>query len=132
MTDTAVQTDREAVLDVLTNLYRAWAANDADAFVADYDPDATTVVRGVVNVGREAVRTSMAAGFAGPLRDSRTVDEPQSVRFPAPGTAIVVSRSAVVSAGQTEPPADGWIVATWALIQRDGRWLVTSYHNCPA
>ncbi|MFE3225500.1 SgcJ/EcaC family oxidoreductase [Nocardia sp. NPDC059228] len=132
MTDTAVPTDREAVLDVLTNLYRAWAANDADAFVADYDPDATTVVRGVVNVGREAVRTSMAAGFAGPLRDSHTVDEPQSVRFPAPGTAIVVSRSAVVPAGETEPPADGWIVATWALIQRDGRWLVTSYHNCPA
>ncbi|MGV9664430.1 SgcJ/EcaC family oxidoreductase [Nocardia niigatensis] len=131
-TETAGHTDREAVLDVLKNLYRAWAANDADAFIADYDPDATSVVRGVVNVGSEAVRASMAAGFAGPLKDSHTVDEPQQVRFPVPGTAIVVSRSAVVLAGRSEPPADGWIVATWTLIHRDGRWLVTSYHNCAA
>ncbi|MTE15802.1 SgcJ/EcaC family oxidoreductase [Nocardia aurantiaca] len=132
MTDTAVQSDREAVLDVLNNLYRAWSANDADAFIADYDPDATSIVRGVVNIGREAVRASMAAGFAGPLRDSHAVDEPQLVRFPTTDTAVVVSRGAVVMAGETEPPADGWVIATWTLIRRDGRWLLTAYHNCSA
>ncbi|WP_067813727.1 SgcJ/EcaC family oxidoreductase [Nocardia inohanensis] len=132
MSDTAVRTDREAVLTVLSDLYRAWTANDADAFVADYDPEATSILRGVVNNGADATRAHMAAGFAGPLRGSTTIDEPQSVRFPAPGTAVVVSRSAVVMAGETEPPADRWVLATWTLVRREGRWLITAYHNCPA
>lgn len=131
MSDTAVHTDREAVLDVLNNLYRAWAANDAEAFVADYDPEATSILRGVRNEGSAATRTHMAAGFGGPLRGSTTIDESQSVRFPAPDTAVVVSRSAVVMAGEGEPPADRWVLATWTLVRRDGRWLITAYHNCP-
>ncbi|MFE9321056.1 SgcJ/EcaC family oxidoreductase [Nocardia sp. NPDC052278] len=132
MTDTELHTDREAVLDVLNNLYRAWADNDADAFVADYDPDATSILRGVFNSGRDAVRDRMAAGFDGPLRGSKTLDEPQLVRFPTPDTAIVVSRSAILMAGESEAPADRWVLATWTLIRRDNRWLLTAYHNCPA
>ncbi len=35
-------------------------------------------------------------------------------------------------AGETEAPADRWVLATWTLIRRDNRWLLTAYHNCPA
>ncbi|MFI9506902.1 SgcJ/EcaC family oxidoreductase [Nocardia sp. NPDC052566] len=66
------------------------------------------------------------------MRGSTTVDEPQIVRFPAPDIAVVVSRGAVIMAAETEPPADRWVVATWTLIRRDNRWLLTAYHNCPA
>jgi uncharacterized protein (TIGR02246 family) len=124
MTDTAVR----AVLD---RLYTAWAANDPDAFVADYAEDATSILTGSCRVGRQMVRDRMAAAFAGPLRGSRVIDEVQSVRFLGDEVAVVVSRSAVVMAGEAEPPADRWVLATWTLHRDGGRWLVAAYHNCP-
>ena len=72
-------TDRRAVLDVLAGLYKAWEANDAEAFVADYIDDASVVQPGVYKKDREEIRTTMAAGFAGPLSGSR-VDRPPGGR----------------------------------------------------
>ncbi|MFF2549594.1 SgcJ/EcaC family oxidoreductase [Nocardia sp. NPDC058058] len=131
MNDTAVQaTDRTAVLEVIDGVYRAWAANDADAFVTDYLPDATSIVTGGRTDGRDAIRARFAAMFTGPLRDSSVRDELLSVRFPAPDTAIVNSRSGVQLADQTEPQR--WELATWVLVRKGGDWAVAAYHNCPA
>ena len=123
--------DRE-VLAVLDGIYNAWADHDADAFVASYTEDATSIMPGVYTVGRTANRDRMAAGFAGPLKGSRPRDEVQSVRHLGADAAIVVSRSAVVMAGETEVPGDRWVMATWTLTRRNGRWLLAAYHNCPA
>jgi uncharacterized protein (TIGR02246 family) len=128
MTDTK---DRE-VLAVLDNLYKAWADNDADAFVASYTEDATSILPGEYSASRAAVRDRMAAGFAGPLKGSQVRDEVQSVRHLGADAAIVVSRSAVVMAGETKAPDDRWVIATWTLTRRNGRWLLAAYHNCPA
>ncbi|HEY0540528.1 MAG TPA: SgcJ/EcaC family oxidoreductase [Actinoallomurus sp.] len=128
MTDTK---DRE-VLAVLDGIYKAWADNDADAFVASYTEDATSILPGSYSVGRAATRDRMAAGFAGPLKGSRPRDEVQSVRHLGADAAIVVSRSAVVMAGETEVPGDRWVIATWTLTRQNGRWLLAAYHNCPA
>ena len=35
--------DRQAVLDVLARVYRAWGAGHAEAFVADYTEDASVI-----------------------------------------------------------------------------------------
>ena len=126
-----VTTDRE-VLTVLDDLYRAWADNDADAFVAAFTPDATSILSGSSSVGPAATRDRMAAAFAGPLQGSRVHDEVQSVRYLGDDAALVVARSVVLLAGQTEAPADGWVIATWTLTRQDGRWLIAAYHNCPA
>jgi len=128
MTDTK---DRE-VLAVLDSLYDAWADNDADAFVASYTEDATSILPGEYSASRAAVRDRMAAGFAGPLKGSQVRDEVRSVRHLGADAAIVVTRSAVVMAGETEAPADRWVMATWTLTRRNGRWLLAAYHNCPA
>jgi len=74
----------------------------------------------------------MAAAFAGPLKGSRVRDEVQSVRRLGADAAVVVSRSAVLMAGEAEASDDRWVVATWTLTRRDGRWLLAAYHNCPA
>jgi uncharacterized protein (TIGR02246 family) len=128
MTDTK---DRE-VLTVLDNLYQAWADNDADALVASYTEDATSILPGSYSAGRAATRDRMAERFAGPLKGSRVRDEVQSVRHLGADAAVVVTRSAVVMAGETEAPDDRWVVATWTLTRRNGRWLLAAYHNCPA
>ena len=73
-------TDRQAIRDVLADLYTAWAAGDAEAFVADYTEDATVVQPGVYKKDREEIRTTMAAAFAGPLSGSRATDHPSSIR----------------------------------------------------
>ncbi|MCW2860136.1 MAG: hypothetical protein JWP48_1844 [Actinoallomurus sp.] len=128
MTDTK---DRE-VLTVLDSIYKAWADNDANAFVASYTEDATSILPGSYSAGRAATRDRMAAGFTGPLKGSQVRDEVQSVRHLGADAAIVVTRSAVVMAGETEAPDDRWVIATWTLTRQTGRWLLAAYHNCPA
>jgi uncharacterized protein (TIGR02246 family) len=125
-------TDRQAVLDVLKRGYEAWEANDAEAFVAVYLDDASVVQPGIYKKDREAIRTTMAAGFAGPLHGSRVLDHPQDIRFLTDETAIVVTEGAIVFPGQDVAPSEGWVRATWVLAKRDGSWYVAAYHNSPA
>jgi uncharacterized protein (TIGR02246 family) len=124
-------TDTEAVRDVLQRIYTAWADNDANAFAALYTEDATVVMPRVFKRGRTAVRDHMAGGFAGPLKGSRGVDDPQDIRVIGTDTAIVVSTAGIIMAGEHEVPAEREVRATWVLSKRDGRWLVAAYANAP-
>src|ERR1035438_4175854 len=51
-------TDRQAVLDVLAALYKAWEAGDAETFVADYTDDASVIQPGVYKKDRSEEHTS--------------------------------------------------------------------------
>ncbi|MGI5205471.1 SgcJ/EcaC family oxidoreductase [Spirillospora sp. CA-108201] len=126
-----MNSDETAVREVFERLYEAWGDGDADAFADLYAEDATVVMPGVFNQGREAVRAHMAAAFDGPLKGSRGVDEPRDVRVHG-DTAIVVSRAGAIMAGEREFPPERERVATWVLSRRDGRWLVAAYANAPA
>jgi uncharacterized protein (TIGR02246 family) len=129
---TASDTEQQAVLDVLNRLYTAWEANDAEAFVADYFDDASVVQPGIYRKDREEIRTTMAVGFAGPLRGSRVISHPQDIRFLTVETAIVVSEDGVLFPGQDDVPSEAMVRATWVLAKRNGTWHVASYHNSPA
>ncbi|WP_369249172.1 SgcJ/EcaC family oxidoreductase [Streptomyces sp. R41] len=132
---TPVQTARSdaerAVLAVLDGVYTAWAANDPDAFVADYAADATALLPGTHLRDKEEIRAAMAAAFAGPLKGSRAVHDVQSVRFPGPGTALVISKGAILLAGETEPRSENRALDSWVLSEQDGAWRVQGFHNCP-
>jgi uncharacterized protein (TIGR02246 family) len=119
------------VEQVLSDVYKAWAENDADAFVAPYTDDATAILPGSYRKGKENIRASMAAGFAGPLKGSSTVNQTLDVRLFGPDTAVVTSESGILMAGESEVPAQRMVLATWVLTKRDGKWLVNSYHNSP-
>ena len=115
-------------MEILQATVKAWTANDADAYARLYAEDATVALStGVFLQGREEIRAYMTAGFAGMLKDSTGLDEPQSVRMPGPDTAIVISRSGFTLPGQ-EPHVRR---ATWVLSRHDGDWLVDAYANCP-
>ncbi|GAA2119733.1 SgcJ/EcaC family oxidoreductase [Actinomadura napierensis] len=124
----ANETDVRAVLD---RLYKAWADNDAEAFADLYVEDATVVMPGVFHQGRPAVRDFMAQAFAGPMKGSRAVDEPENVRVYG-DTAVIVSKSGIIMAGESEVPAEHEVVATWVLAKRNGEWLISAYANAPA
>ncbi|MGD0808844.1 MAG: SgcJ/EcaC family oxidoreductase [Acidimicrobiales bacterium] len=124
-------TDRLAVLAVIEAVYVAWEANDADEFVDVYLNDATVVQPGIYKKDRQEIRTTMAAGFGGPLKGSRVTDTPQDVRFVNDETAIVVSQGGILFPGETTCPSDRMVRATWVLAKRDDDWFVAAYHNSP-
>ena len=112
--------DRQAVLDVLARLYRAWEAGDAETFVADYTEDAGVIQPGVYEKDREETRTNIAAAFAGPLNGSRVAARPVNVRFLTRDTAIVVSEDGIIFPGQDAVASERLVRATWVLVRRDG------------
>jgi uncharacterized protein (TIGR02246 family) len=124
--------DEQAVLRVLKGAYEAWEANDAEAFVADYLDDASVVQPGVYKKDRKEIQRTMAGAFAGPLKGSHVIDQPQDVRFPNEDTAIVISEGGIVFPGQNSVPSEGTVRATWVLAKRGGRWFVAAYHYSAA
>jgi uncharacterized protein (TIGR02246 family) len=123
--------DDSAVRAVLGGILTVWADNDADAFVAWYADDATVVIPGSYLQDKQAIRAGMTAAFAGPLKGSRRVVEVESVRLLADDAAIVIGKSGIVPAGESETPANRWTLATWVLSDHDGSWLVEAYHDSP-
>lgn len=123
--------DEAAINAVLAEAYRAWEANDADAFVANYTEDATAILPGSLRDSREVIRQGMAKSFEGPLKGSSTYNKQLSVRFLGNDGAVVVSESGIILAGETEVPDARKINATWVLEKRDGKWHIAAYHNSP-
>ena len=123
--------DEAAIKAVLGDSYRAWAAGDADGMVANYTPDATAIMTGPFRDSRDAIRSSMALGFAGPLKDSSTYNKPISIRFVGSDAAILVTESGILFAGDTEVTDAGKVNCTWVLEKRSGKWLIAAYHNSP-
>jgi uncharacterized protein (TIGR02246 family) len=116
---------------VFDEVSRAWADGDADAFTSRYAEDATVIFPETYLPGRDAIRTAMTTAFAGPLQGSRRVHDLQAIRFLSDRTAVVISSSATVFAGEPEAPAERWERVTWLLSRRDGRWLIEAYHSSP-
>jgi uncharacterized protein (TIGR02246 family) len=123
--------DEAAIKAVLDDSYRAWAAGDADGMVANYAKDATAIMTGSFRDGRDAIRSSMALGFAGPLKDSSTRNKQISLRFVGSDAAILVTESGILFAGDTEVADAGKVNCTWVLEKRSGEWLIAAYHNSP-
>ena len=67
----------------------AWADNDADAFVASYTEDATSILPSSASASRAATRDRMAAGFAGPRTGCQVRDEVQNVGQAEGGDGLV-------------------------------------------
>ncbi|OQQ19985.1 hypothetical protein B0675_25185 [Streptomyces sp. M41(2017)] len=128
----AIREADRAVRAVIDAVCAAWAANDADAFVEPYAPDATVLLPGTFRHDREELRTAMAAAFAGPLKGSRALNEVQSVRFPGEDTALVICTRSVVLAGEDEPREESHALDSWVLSASDGAWWVRGFHGCPA
>jgi uncharacterized protein (TIGR02246 family) len=123
--------DSAAIKKVLANQYVAWAAGNADDFVADYAADATVIMPGQFRRNRDEIRDSMTGSFATVLKDTAVIDEIQVIRFLSDDYAIAVSKAGILFPGETEVPADRYIFATWVLLKRGGRWIVEAYHNSP-
>jgi uncharacterized protein (TIGR02246 family) len=123
--------DKLAIEAMLRETYQAWEDNDADGFVRHYTEDATAILPGSLRGSRRAVRDSMAAGFAGPLKDSSSYDKQLSLRFVGQDAAIAISEAGILFPGEAAVPEERKANATWVFEKRDGRWLIAAYHSSP-
>ncbi len=123
--------DEAAIQAVLADSYKAWEAGDADGMVAGYTEDATAIMTGSLRDSRDVIREYMAMAFEGPLKGSSTYNKQLGLRFVGRDSAVVVSESGILFAGQTEVPDTAKVNATWVFEKRDGRWLIAAYHNSP-
>ena len=127
-----IRSDDEAAINaMLSEMYQAWADNDADGFVKYYTDDATAILPGSLRGSRKVIRDLMAAGFEGPLKGSSTVDKQLSLRFVGHDAAIAISEGGILFAGEDAVAGTRKIHATWVFEKRDGRWMVAAYHNSP-
>jgi uncharacterized protein (TIGR02246 family) len=125
-----VEADRQ-VRAVLDEVDAAWAANDADAFVAPYAETATAVLPGTYLPDRQAIRATMATLFAGTLNSSKGLHEVQTIRLVGANVAVVISKGAMLLAGQTKPDAANRALETRVLSRQAGTWRAQAFCSCP-
>jgi uncharacterized protein (TIGR02246 family) len=123
--------DEKAVREVPGRIMDAWAAHDADAFAATFTADATMILPGVYQQGRDAIRGFMAQGFSGPYRGTRVTGTPVAVKSLGPGHVLVLTQGGVLAPGEDAPAPERAVRASWLLVKQDGQWLLTAYQNTP-
>jgi uncharacterized protein (TIGR02246 family) len=123
--------DETGVRALLDRIYAAFAANDADTYVAAYADAAVAVMPGAYLNGRPALHTAMRQMFAGPLAGATGTFDVQSIRHLGTDVAVVISRGKVLLAGQNDVAAvEPWL-DTWVLTRAGDSWQVESFHSCP-
>jgi len=125
------QQDDAAVRAVLDQVYAAFAANDADAYVTAYANTVTCVMPGAYLPDRSALHNAMRQLFAGPLAGAHGTYDVQRIRYLGTDVAVVISRGVVHLANQTDPAgAEPWM-DTWVLSRNGDSWQVAASHSCP-
>ncbi len=127
----AAVTDESVPRHVPARTTEAWARHDADAFATLFSPAANVVIAGTHLVGRDAVRSYMSAAFAGPIRGTRVVSDPESVDYLTPDVVLLVTTGGVLLPGETEVSPGRAIRGTWVLVDEGEGWQIRAYHSSP-
>ncbi len=125
-------TDETAIADLLGRTVATWDAQDADAYAELFTEDATLVIAGVQQQGKQEIRAFMAAVFAGPLTGTTFREESPRIRFVAADVAIITSLGGVVLPGGTAVLPSHQRRETWVFSRAGSGWLIESFHNCAA
>ncbi|MBF6080568.1 SgcJ/EcaC family oxidoreductase [Nocardia cyriacigeorgica] len=126
--DVTTENELRALLDAQIE---AWAAADGAAFAATFTEDAVFVsVIGEYIPGRAEIAATLQEGLNGFMKGTR-MPEPEvlNLRFPAPDTAILITRSGRPVPPDTTPDPDETSIQTRVAVRREGRWLFSSFQN---
>ena len=122
--------DAAAAGQVPQQIIAAWANHDAGAFAEVFTDDGSMILpNDVFQQGHDAIRSYMAAAFAGPYRDTQVTGEPVDIRFLTPEVALVITRGGVLRGAETSVAAGRGVLATWVLGKRNGTWKLVAYQN---
>ncbi len=120
----------EPIQELLNRAYAAWGAGDADAYAACFTEDARYVAYdGDTFVGRQQIAQAHRPLFTRWLAGSRLEQHSLVAREVAPGVIVANGSGAVLLKGRTKASASRISTQTWVAVQREGNWLLASFHN---
>jgi uncharacterized protein (TIGR02246 family) len=123
--------DQAAIAAVPARMVQAWAAHDADAFADLFLPDGTMMLPGIYKKGQDEIRAFMAGAFQTVYQGSRVTGTPIEIKPLGPDAVALLTEGGVIPAGATELSPSAAIRASWILVRRGDRWLLSVYQNCP-
>ena len=116
---------------VPNRLVSAWAAHDAEAFADLFIEDGVLIMPGVYRKGREEIRKFMEAGYAGPYKGTSVTGTPLNIKPLGTDAVALVTVGGVLEPGEKEVSTKQAIRASWILVNDNGTWRLSIYHNCP-
>lgn len=119
-----------ASLTVPLRARAAWEAGDADAFAELFAEEGSMLVSDDQLQGRDAIRTYMAAQFAGDLAGTVLVEEPTEIKTVAPGVTVAITTGGVTRPG-VELSEAAKVRASYVLVSREGVWQLLSHQTSP-
>ncbi|MBB4985064.1 SgcJ/EcaC family oxidoreductase [Streptomyces nymphaeiformis] len=125
-TAAGTETDTVAIRALLRSSAEAWGRGDGAGYGAHFTEDATDVTFvGTVYRGATEIGSAHQALFDSFLKDTKLVVDIVDLRFPAPGTAIAVTRGEVHKAARR--PRRLGKLATYTLVRTaGGDWAIAA------
>jgi uncharacterized protein (TIGR02246 family) len=129
--DTQVTTaeDEREIRALLDRLFDSWARGDATAFVADFTDDMDYVSYDGSRRGRHESEEEHRELFRTVLYGSQLTEEVESIRFVTPDVAVVHLVGSIIDGWRSTPRRRRLSRQTMVAVRRDGRWMVTAFHN---
>lgn len=123
--------EKEA-LSVPLRLVAAWARNDAAGVADVFTEDGILILPGdVYKKGRDAIRSFMAAAYAGPFKGTGVTGNPVDVRFVSDDVALLRTHGGILAPGEKEIAPELAVRSTWVTVKKDGTWQLAGYQNSP-
>ncbi len=127
-----VDSDEQAVREVIVNFGEAWNRHDADAILALFTDDADWInVAGNWWHGRAEHQRETAWVHEHVFKNARGHTGHVALRFPTPNTAVAILThevdSFVLPDGTRNPGGNHRL--SFFLVKHQGRWLITSGQN---
>ncbi|MFG2028684.1 SgcJ/EcaC family oxidoreductase [Streptomyces sp. NPDC048825] len=110
----------------------AWNRGDGAAFAATYAEDAEFITFDGTHLrGRPEMARNFQIYFDNYTKGTRLVftKVPVTLRYPAPGTAVMITTGCVANPGEPECRPDSHSIQTYVAVNRKQGWELVSFQN---
>jgi uncharacterized protein (TIGR02246 family) len=121
--------DEQEIKALVDRLFDSWGRGDAAAYVADFADDMDYVSYDGSRRGRAESEEEHRDLFRTVLYGSRLVGEVETLRFVTPDVAVAHLTGSIIEGWRETPLKRRLSRQTMVAVRRDGRWMVTAFHN---
>ena len=122
--------DERAVRELFEKLLEDWARGDGEAYGSRFTEDADYVAfDGTRTKGREEISSSHQQLFDRFMKGPRLTGRIESIKFPAPGVALVHATGGTLMRGKSDPSPERDSIQTLVAVKRQEEWRFAAFHN---
>lgn len=126
-----------AITDVPHRLFDAWNRGDAAGVAAQFTTDGHMIPsNGAYLTSRTAIANFYTGAFAGPLKGTRMIGKPLTVRCLSNNTAVIDGLGGLLKPGDTytdpeQVPIGQRIIVSWTAVRVDGAYYMKEFQSTP-